>query len=197
MLNITNSPLLHPSGEVRLSPLSITTALVWRLLSFLHVLSLPENSRRISVRIQPGRLPLICLRNISKLFRMALLKSKNKKALFFVREFVCWPAKRVLLWYQECAVNVDKTSFSPDILHLGATASLEPAMFTCAWRATRRAMFTESSVSGFTVTDTQSLHTSHQQSVANLLTSVLNKDFETITLYSSKRLYANARNVSL
>ena len=88
MLNITNSPLLHPSGEVRLSPLSITTALVWRLLSFLHVLSLPENSRGISVRIQPGRLPLICLRNISKLSRMALLKSKNKKALFLVREFV-------------------------------------------------------------------------------------------------------------
>ena len=74
-----NPPLLHPSGEVRLSLLSITTALVWRLLSFLHVLSLPENSRGISVRIQPGRLPLICLRNISKLSIMALLKSKNKK----------------------------------------------------------------------------------------------------------------------
>ena len=58
-------------------------------------------------------------------------------------------------------------------------------------------MFTESSVYGFTVSDTESLYSSHQQSVANLLTSVLNKDFETVTLYSSKRLNANVRNVSL
>ena len=62
---------------------------------------------------------------------MALLKSKNKKALFFVREFVCWPAKRVLRWYQECAVNVDKTSFSPDILHLGATAIRARNVYLC------------------------------------------------------------------
>ena len=54
---------------------------------------------------------------MSKLFRMALLKSKTKKLYSFLENSYADRLKRVLRWYQECAVNVDKTSFSPNILH--------------------------------------------------------------------------------
>ena len=66
---------------------------------------------------------------MSKLFRMALLKSKTKKLYSFLENSY---ADRLKEFYVDTRnVRVHKTSFSPNILHLGATAIRARNVYLC------------------------------------------------------------------